>query len=205
MKKFDNRVIWGGLLILLGIVFLLQEIGILGNAFEFLWILLMAAGGLVFIYVYITRQDQWWAAIPGMALIGLALAAGSDELNLDFGGWLFLGSLGAGFWLVYLRQTAQWWALIPGGVLVTLALVAGLDGILDGGAIFFLGLAGTFTLVGALPSDQNDTRWAFIPAAALAVLGLSLGVSIPGSVVNLLIPSLIILAGGYLLIRNLVD
>jgi hypothetical protein len=95
--------------------------------------------------------------------------------------------------------------MIPGGVLVTLAVVAGLDGILDGGAIFFLGLAGTFALVAVLPSDQVDTRWAFIPAAGLAVLGLSLGVSIPGSVLNLLIPSLIILAGGYLLIKNILN
>jgi hypothetical protein len=205
MNKFDNRIIWGGLLILLGIVFLLQELGLLGNAFQFLWILLMAGGGLVFIYVFISKKDQWWAAIPGMALLGLALTAGSDELNLDLGGWLFLGSLGLGFWLVYIRQTTQWWAMIPGGVLVTLAVVAGLDGILDGGAIFFLGLAGTFALVAVLPSDQVDTRWAFIPAAGLAVLGLSLGVSIPGSVLNLLIPSLIILAGGYLLIKNILN
>ena len=54
MKKDQSRLIWGGILILAGILFLLQELNILGNAFQYLWLILMAAGGAVFIWIYFT-------------------------------------------------------------------------------------------------------------------------------------------------------
>ena len=131
MKKDQSRLIWGGILILAGILFLLQELNILGNAFQYLWLMLMAAGAAVFIWIYFTKKEQWWAIIPGLTLLGLSLS-GLDSL-LDFypgsnwTGAVFLGCIGAAFWLIYLRRQDQWWAIIPGGVLITLAAVAGLD------------------------------------------------------------------------------
>ncbi|MCK4489152.1 MAG: hypothetical protein KAU23_02775, partial [Anaerolineales bacterium] len=178
MKKDQSRLILGGALILAGILFLLQELNILGNAFQYLWLILMAAGAAVFIWIYFTKKEQWWAIIPGLTLLGLSLSGLDSLLNFypgsNWTGAVFLGCIGLAFWLIYLRRQDQWWAIIPGGVLLTLAAVAGLDKILDWSeVIFFLGLAGTFALVGILP-NQQDTRWAFIPAAVLAVLGIAL-------------------------------
>ncbi|MGB2955635.1 MAG: hypothetical protein WBB64_06660 [Anaerolineales bacterium] len=205
MKKDQSRLIWGGILILAGILFLLQELNILGNAFQYLWLILMAAGGAVFIWIYFTKKEQWWAIIPGLTLLGLSLSGLDSLLNFYPGsswtGAVFLGCIGLAFWLIYLRRQDQWWAIIPGGVLLTLAAVAGLDKILDWGeVIFFLGLACTFALVGILP-NQLDTRWAFIPAAVLAVLGIALFDPFQ-SIMLLIWPVALIALGGYILFRN---
>jgi len=205
MKKDQSRLIWGGILILAGILFLLQELNILGNAFQYLWLILMAAGGGVFIWIYFTKKEQWWAIIPGLTLLGLSLSGLDSLLNFYPGsswtGAVFLGCIGLAFWLIYLRRQDQWWAIIPGGVLLTLAAVAGLEKILDWSeVIFFLGLACTFALVGILP-NQQDTRWAFIPAAVLAVLGVTLFAPFKSAML-LIWPVALIALGGYILFRN---
>ncbi len=205
MKKDQSRLILGGALILAGILFLLQELNILGNAFQYLWLILMAAGAAVFIWIYFTKKEQWWAIIPGLTLLGLSLSGLDSLLNFypgsNWTGAVFLGCIGLAFWLIYLRRQDQWWAIIPGGVLLTLAAVAGLDKILDWSeVIFFLGLAGTFALVGILP-NQQDTRWAFIPAAVLAVLGVALFAPFK-SVMLLIWPVALIALGVYILFRN---
>ena len=205
MKKDQSRLIWGGILILAGILFLLQELNILGNAFQYLWLILMAAGGGVFIWIYFTKKEQWWAIIPGLTLLGLSLSGLDSLLNFYPGsswtGAVFLGCIGLAFWLIYLRRQDQWWAIIPGGVLFTLAAVAGLEKILDWSeVIFFLGLACTFALVGILP-NQQDTRWAFIPAAVLAVLGVALFAPFKSAML-LIWPVALIALGVYILFRN---
>lgn len=207
MKDIPMKVIGGVLLIVAGVLFLMQELALLGNAFEYLWVIILALGGGFFLYLFISEPDQWWAVIPSLALFGLSLAAAEDMLglfpSLDLGGAVFLGSLGLSFWLVYARQPNQWWPIIPGGVLITLGLVAGLEPVIpSGGGVFFLGLALTFSLVGLLPG-QAETRWAFIPAAALALLGVSLLITIDRAVINMIWPAVMILIGGYLLVRNL--
>ena len=205
MKKDQSRLIWGGILILAGILFLLQELNRLGNAFQYLWLILMAAGGGVFIWIYFTKKEQWWAIIPGLTLLGLSLSGLDSLLNFYPGsswtGAVFLGCIGLAFWLIYLRRQDQWWAIIPGGVLFTLAAVAGLEKILDWSeVIFFLGLACTFALVGILP-NQQDTRWAFIPAAVLAVLGVALFAPFKSAML-LIWPVALIALGVYILFRN---
>ena len=120
MRKDQSKFIFGGMLILAGILFLLQEFRILGSAFELLWVVLMAAGAGVFLWVYFTRPEQWWAIIPGLALLGLALIGLQESLDLlpgsNWTGAVFLGCLGLAFWLVYLRRQEQWWAIIPGAI-----------------------------------------------------------------------------------------
>ena len=205
MKNDQSRLIWGGMLILAGILFLLQELNILGNAFQYLWLILMAAGAAVFIWIYFTKKEQWWAIIPGLTLLGLSLSGLDSLLNFYPGsswtGAIFLGCIGLAFWLIYLRRQDQWWAIIPGGVLITLAAVAGLEKAMDwSGGIFFLGLAATFALVGILP-NQLDTRWAFIPAAILAVLGIASFAPLR-SVMVVIWPVALIALGVYILFRS---
>jgi hypothetical protein len=206
MKKDQSRIVWGALLILAGVMFMLQELNILGNAFQYLWVLLMAAGGGVFLWIYLTKKEQWWAIIPGLTLLGLAVVTLEDILDIlpgsDWSGAVFFGCIGLAFWLVYLRRRDQWWAIIPGGVLVTLAFVAGLSFISDWTqVIFFLGLAATFGLVGVLPNQTHDTRWAFIPAGILFILGIVLIAPLQ-SFVQILWPLALVGLGVYLLFRT---
>jgi hypothetical protein len=206
MKKDQSRIVWGSLLVVAGVLFLLQEFNVLGSAFEYLWVILMAAGAGVFLWIYLTKPEQWWAVIPGLTLVGLTLV-GLEGLvpaipSGDWTGAVFLGCIGLAFWLVYLRRREQWWAIIPGGVLLTLALVAGfesLSGWTD--VMFFLGMGATFALVGLLPNQTHDTRWAFIPAGVLVLLGLALFGPIQ-SIVNYIWPVLLVALGVYILVRS---
>jgi hypothetical protein len=206
MKKDQSRIVWGSLLVVAGVLFLLQEFNVLGSAFEYLWVILMAAGAGVFLWIYLTKPEQWWAVIPGLTLVGLTLV-GLEGLvpaipSGDWTGAVFLGCIGLAFWLVYLRRREQWWAIIPGGVLLTLALVAGfesLSGWTD--VMFFLGMGATFALVGLLPNQTHDTRWAFIPAGVLVLLGLALFGPIQ-SIVNYIWPVLLVALGIYILVRS---
>jgi hypothetical protein len=137
MKRFDVRAIGGILLILVGILLLLQNLGVLEVIVALVWALLFAAGGLVFLYMFLTeRTRQWWAVIPGGVLLTLALITALSPVfeGAAMGGVFFLG-LGLTFALLYFLPTphAQMkWALIPAavlgvmGVLITLAATGGL-------------------------------------------------------------------------------
>lgn len=206
MKRDQSRMIWGSILVLAGVLFLLQEFQVLGSAFEYLWVILLAAGSGAFLWIYFTKADQWWAVIPGLTLLGLTLVSLENIIpSLPGGDWtgaIFLGCIGLAFWLVYLRRQEQWWAIIPGGVLLTLALVAGLDFLSDWSDVtFFVGLGLTFGLVALLPSKNYDTRWAFIPAAAMIILGLAFFGPIQ-SVINYIWPVILVGLGVYVLVQN---
>ena len=78
MKRTDFNIIWGILLIGAGILFLLQTNGLLGDtesvAWQIVWAVAFAAAGLVFVWRFLTdHAREWWAAIPGSALLGIAL------------------------------------------------------------------------------------------------------------------------------------
>ncbi|OQY35583.1 MAG: hypothetical protein B6I38_01475 [Anaerolineaceae bacterium 4572_5.1] len=205
MKKIRMQYVWGALLITLGILFLLQEFNLIGSALDYLWILIMGISGIVFLWVYATKKDQWWAAIPGMTLIGLAATVVEEQFNFfpgsNWTGALFLAFIGLGFWLVYLRRPSFWWAIIPGGTLVTLGVVSGLgSSIISDEGIFFLGLGITFALVGLLPAKQYRTQWGYIPAAVLIILGL-IQLSVGTFLINLW-PIALIIIGGYIIFKN---
>ena len=206
MKKIRMQYLWGGLLIILGIVFLLQEFTVIGRPFNLLWAILLGVGGVFFLWAYATNEAQWWASIPGMTLIGLTAVVFEDMFPIFSGkewlGAIFLAFVGLGFWLVYFRRQSFWWAIIPGGTLVTLGLVAGLGNTsLPNEGIFFLGLGITFALVGLLPAKEYNLQWAYIPAAILAVLGLA-QLTLVGAFLTNFWPVLLIIVGGYVIFRN---
>src|SRR5689334_555291 len=111
MKRTDFNIIWGILLIVAGILFLLQTNGFLGDTSSFVWQIVwaiaFAAAGLAFAWRFLTdRTGAWWAAIPGSVLLGLALLLTLDLLGLAEGNaaWLgsvFLGLIGLSFWIIY--------------------------------------------------------------------------------------------------------
>ncbi|NLG52261.1 MAG: hypothetical protein GX552_19290 [Chloroflexi bacterium] len=209
MKKLDTPLIWGILLIAVGLLVLLQNLGVLGGNLPLLWAVIFAAVGVRFLYVFVKNRAIWWPLIPAFALFGLAGLLLMDALlpaEADaWGGAFFLGALALSFWAVYLVSRENWWAVIPGGVLLTLAFVAAIGDSLwgiDSGAIFFLGLSLTFFLVAILPTPEGRMRWAWIPAVVLFVLALVvLGESASWFVY--VWPIAIIALGAYFLFRAL--
>lgn len=204
MKWLESRLVWGGLLVLAGILFLLENLDILHLA-DFIWGIVLCLGGLFFLGIYVSNKAMWWALIPGCALIGIGITILITELIPGIasatGGLTVLGGIGLGFILVYVVQRVHWWALIPGGVLITLVVVSVIDSIgLNSGAIFFLGLGLTFALVALAPTPQGRMTWAWIPAVILVVAGfLMLGTQM--DMISYLLPAILLVAGGYVLIR----
>lgn len=197
----------GALLIVLGLLFLLQNFGVFGGLENVIWLVLFGAGGLAFLWVFLSNQAQWWAIIPGFTLLGIALLIGFGERLGTWGGALFLGAIGLSFWVIYLLHREHWWAIIPGGALATLALVAGLSDVMPNegmaiGGILFLGFALTFLLVYLAPTPQGRMKWALIPAGILGVMGVLMMLSL-GGFVNYVLALGLIVAGGVLVARVL--
>ena len=208
MKLLKSRVLWGILLILVGVLFLLESLAILslGGA----WAVVFAAAGLIFAYSVIEDRERWWAVIPAMALLGIAALVGLDAffpgVDGEWGGGIFLGALSISFWIIYIAtRREQWWALIPGGVLLALAAAVPLEPYISEGAfggLVLLGIGLTFAIVYALPTPEGRMKWALIPAAILGFIGLTL-LAATGGLPNLVWPVLLIVVGGYILLHNL--
>ena len=205
-KWLESRILWGSLLILGGLLFLLQNLGVvkIGSLF---WGLLFALAGVFFLSLYFQNRANWWSIIPSFTLFGIGMVIMLDQLapqlGETIGGTLFLAAIGLSFLFVYLTDRQNWWALIPMGVLLTLAVVSGLDQLseLNTGGIFFLGLGGTFALVALLPKSM-DTRWAWIPAVILIVLGIFIFAAAE-ALLNYLWPAALILVGLYMIFRSM--
>jgi hypothetical protein len=208
-RRVDPRLLWGSLLIIGGVLFLLQNLKLLPGGAIF-WGGVLGVAGLMFLWGFIADRSQWWPLIPGLTLVGIGitvlLTAFAETAAAHWSGTIILGSIGLSFWLIYLFHRENWWAVIPGGVLFTLAAVAWVElnlpavrG-LETGGIFFLGLGFTFLLLGVLPTPSGKMWWPFIPGGILTVMGVLITLAF-GSLLNVIGPALLIVGGVLLLWR----
>jgi len=175
MKRMN--IVWGILLIGIGVITLMQTMGVIAGGLGYVWAFVFAAVGATFLWTFITDRSRWWALIPAFVLFSLAATAfmqsALPETSSRWTGAVFMGGLSLSFWAVYFVRRDYWWAIIPGGVLLTIAVVAAMPGSESvSGGIFFLGLALTFALVFLL----TRMMWAIIPAAILALIGGALAI-----------------------------
>lgn len=174
MSKFNVRDIFGVGLVLLGLLMLLENLGILAGATGYFWGAIWIAVSLFFFNAFQRDHDRgWWNIIPAMALLGLGVSAILPSSLEWLEGSAFLASLGLAFFIIYYANRSRWWGIIPGGVMLTLATVSALEDKfkMDGGAVFFLGLGITFLLVAVLPGDRKRNDWAYIPSVVLLAIG----------------------------------
>lgn len=208
MKWLESRALWGALLVLGGVMFLLQNLGILpfGDLF---WGLLLGLGGVFFFYIFFQNRVNWWALIPGFTLFCVALIVILGWLAPEFagywGGALILGGIGISFLVVFLLERELWWAVIPAGVMLTLAVISALGEMVpdvETGGIFFLGLGATFGALPVTSSPAGQMKWAWIPAAILVGMGLLMILAVE-DLIAYLWPAALVLLGGYLIWRAL--
>ncbi len=217
MKWLTSRSLWGAVLILAGLIFLLDNLNLIKIA-DLAWIVIFAIAGAGFLSVFIQDRRHWWSLIPGLTLLAVALAILIGFIlpqgSKDWGGVIVPIGIAFAFLLIYLNDREHWWAIIPMGVMFTAAIVVILEqlsgirqrsGGFEVGGIFFLGLGLTFALIALLPGSANRTReqmrWAFIPAAILSVIGiLILGTLTP--LINIIWPLALILLGLFLILRT---
>ncbi len=200
MKRFDWRIAIGAALVLLGVLMLLERLGLIPGGEEVFGGAIFLAAAAYFLYRFASdSRADWWAAIPGFALAGLAAEALVPPFLGNWHGMFFLGALGLGFLAVYVGDRARWWALIPGGVLVTLGfvtLLAEISNVGDNGGVLFVGLGLTFLLVALLAGRT----WAYVPGVVLLALGGLVGAAFPGTM-GLLWPAVLVVAGLILIFR----
>jgi len=209
MKLLSSRLLWGLVLVIGGILLLLDTFGIFKGGALF-WTIVSGVAGLLFLSLYVTNHDNWWALIPGIIFLALSATIGLNSFlpgfsDTNLGGTIILGGIALSFLLVYLADRGNWWAIIPAGVMTTIAIVAVLDSNtsnIASGGIFFLGLGITFALVAILPTSVGQMRWAWIPAVILGIMGVLILIA-EENLINYIWPSAIILAGLLLVIRSL--
>lgn len=206
MKVLGSRIFWGGLLILAGVLFLLDNMGLITIG-EMIWAILLGLGGIAFLTVFITDRQHWWALIPGCTLVGVSITLFLEFFWPEVGSvaseLIILGSIGLAFLIIYLLNWENWWALIPAGVLLTLAVVAVFDEIypqMDTGSVFFVGLGLTFAALALLPNPIGQMRWAFIPAVILIVIGIVMA-AVQFPVLSVVFALALILVGAFFLLK----
>lgn len=208
MNRTDGRIWWGIILIAGGILFLLQNVGLLPLS-NFVWAVLFAIAGIAFLVNAFRSERSRWAVIPGMILVYLAGLMVVDQVfpgfSSNIGGPLFLAVIGISFLFIYLFNPLNWWAVIPAGIMITLGIIAVLSRFLPGmatGGILFLGMGVTFLVLYFLPTPTGRMRWPLIPGGVLLLMGLLFAISSTG-LLAVLWPVALILAGLYLFVLRL--
>jgi hypothetical protein len=209
MKLLSSRLLWGLVLVIGGVLLLLDTFGIFKGGLLF-WTIVSIIVGLLFLSLYFTHRDNWWALIPGIIFLAISATIGLNLflpgfIDSNLGGTIILGGIALSFLLVYLAERGNWWAIIPAGVMTTIAIVAVLDSNtsnIASGGIFFLGLGITFALVAVLPTSVGQMRWAWIPAGILGLMGVLILIA-EENLINYIWPSALILAGLLLVIRSI--
>ena len=208
MNRNQFPMVWGVLLIVAGVLFLLQSLGVLAAALAWVWLALFVIAGAAFLYVFLTDRTRWWAVIPAFALLGLGALMALNELFPKLGdivgGPIFLTAIGAGFVIIYFTKREHWWAIIPSGVMLTVAVTAAVENLnpgFDTGGLVLLGLGCTFLVLSFLETPQGRIRWALIPAGVLLLIGFLI-IAETVAAVKYIWPAALILGGVYFVLRS---
>lgn len=200
IKWISSPVLWGLLFIFGGVLFLLENLGVFQASGVF-WGIVLALGGLFFLSMYGGIKANWWAIIPGITLLGVAVLIILAELvpafDDDLGGVIVLGAIGIAFLVIYFMNRSYWWSIIPAGVMFSISLmilVETLNTELDEGGIILLGIGVTFAILAVLPGLQFEMRWAWIPAIVLGLIGILIMAS-SMEMFNYIFPTALILVG----------
>ncbi len=123
----SSNAIFGAGLIIIGLVFLLENFGFIEFAFESVWPFFLIIGGVAFWAGYFTDRKNIGLIMPGTILT----IYGGLFLYCSLYGWyhmetawpLFMIGPGIGFFLMYLLGTREAGLLIPAGILTGIGIL----------------------------------------------------------------------------------
>jgi hypothetical protein len=174
-KRGYGSLIWGGMLILLGLLLLLENLNVFGEWQAPFWSLFLGAFGLLFLSIYVRDREQWWALIPALVILGIAVAVFLAEQDLIAGylvATIILAAVGLPFLLIFVTDRGHWWALIPALTMLGVAAGVFLEGV---GAIGGTAVAG-FVLGGislgflSIYLIDREQWWALIPGGIMGIM-----------------------------------
>lgn len=203
--KTDTKqgLVWGGLLILFGVVALLETFADLS---AWAWVAVLVAGGLGVYAVYAMDRSEKWMLIVSYVLLAVAGLVTLITLNIlrdEAIATYVLTAIAAPFLLIFLQSDrTKWGLLLPPYILIAVGVMVGLIGVgfLDDllvPAYVLIAIAIPFFVVYA-----RDTKkwWALIPGGITAIVGLSF--LIAEAAVQFVVPGLLIIAGVWVLFRQ---
>jgi hypothetical protein len=196
-------VIWGGLLILLGGLLLVDQFT---DLTEWVWVAALVFSGLVALGVYLSDRSDGWLLLTAYILLVIAGLVTLITLNLlpdEFVAVYVLLAIALPFLGVFLRDRSQWWALIPAYVLLAVALM---DWLMEVGILTELLVPGYIMFAIAIPffvvySFNTKQWWALIPGGILTIIG-GTAIFIAGAAVQYIGAILLVIAGLWILIRT---
>ena len=182
-------IVWGGLLILFGIMALAETYTDLG---PWVWVVVLAAAGLLVFLVFLTDRGDYGLLLPTYvlwAVAGLIALAVSNILGDPWIAFYVLTAIALPFLVVYIFNRDQWWALIPAFVLLAVGLMVVL---LESGTLSDLLVPAYVMLAIAIPflvvfARDRKQWWALIPAYVLLAVGLMVALLENGILSDLLV------------------
>lgn len=176
MSDKRNNLVWGVVLVLLGGLLLIQNLGIIPEFSEGVWAIILGAACIFFIAIYLLNgTENWGWLFPIFITGGLALTAALSLTNVNpiWVGAAFMASASVPFWIVYLfNRKEHWWALIPGWATAILTLIILVSNVWSGeiiGALVMWAIALPFIFVYL---RNREHWWALIPGFIMAGLGV---------------------------------
>ena len=200
--KRKQNMVWGGLLILVGVLALLQTFI---DFSAWVWVVILGVAGLGVFAVYLTDRASKGLLIPVYVLwvvaIFLALLA-LDILPDAFVASFVLTAVAIPFIVAFLQDRSRWAFLIPAYVLLAVGLMVPLleSGVLDGvlvPAYVMFTIAIPFF---AVYLWNRRHWWALIPGGVLLII--SFAFLFAEAAVELILPAVLILVGVGILLRQ---
>jgi hypothetical protein len=174
-------LIWGGVLILVGVLSLVNQLVELS---PWVWAAFLAGSGLGALGLYLADRCDGLvllAAYVLWAVAGLIALVSSDLLRDEAIAVYVLLAMALPFLGIFLRDRGRWWALIPAYLLLVISGLIGLTQwrlFSDDLVSAYVLLAGAILFFMVYARDRARW-WALIPGGILAVLGLSFATWLP--------------------------
>jgi hypothetical protein len=195
-------IVWGGLLILLGIVLLVETMTDLS---AWAWIALLVVAGFGALAIYLTDRSDLGLLIPTYVLWSIAALVAlvtldilRDELIATF----VLAVIALPFLVAFLRDRNRWGLLIPAYILLAVGIMVGLIGV---GVLDDLLIPAYVLIAVAIPFFVAYVRdrshwWPLIPGGITAIIGLSF--LIAENIAQYVGALALVVVGGWILVRQ---
>lgn len=202
-RSRTSGFIWGGLLIIIGALALLDTFIELS---PWVWVGILAAGAVAIYGVYtIDRTDRWLliVAYAMLAVAGLVALLTLNVLADSYVATYVMFAIGLPFLIAFLQNRTRWGLLIPAYVLFVIGVFVPLTetGVLeDTVTVTFILFAIAIPFFVVYIRDTKNW-WALIPGGILAVIGLAF--LIAEGAVAYVFGAVFIIAGFLIVLRQL--
>ena len=191
-----RNIVWGGLLILFGILALVETFYTLG---AWVWIAVLAVSGIGVLGVYTTDRSEKTLLIISYVLIAVALLVALLTMNVlpdPFVATFVLLAVALPFLVSFLQSGRTKWGLVlPTYILTAVGIMVPLT---ESGILRDTLVASYVLFAVAIPffvvyMRNRENWWALIPAGVISVVGLSL--LIAARAAEYIVPALLIITG----------